>query len=95
MTLHHGCEYAAHAALARYGVMLGEVDFATMVQDIINATAGDAPNALHLVSQPWGREVWIVRIPNGPAVRVVYEPIIAMIVTVLPPQWRINTSVPL
>jgi putative component of toxin-antitoxin plasmid stabilization module len=92
MTAPHGCEYAQTAAFTRFGVMLEACDFAAMVSDIIATLAGDAPVAMMLSRQELGREVWVVRIPDGPAVRVVYEPIAAMIVTVLPMGWRNHVS---
>jgi hypothetical protein len=92
MTAPHGCEHAQAAAFTRYGVMLEACDFAAMVAGIIATVAGDPPAAILLSRQELGREVWIVRIPNGPAIQVVYEPKIAMIVTVLPPGWRAYTA---
>jgi hypothetical protein len=85
LTAPHGCEHAQEAALIRYGVMLAACDFAAMVLDIIGTVAGDAPKAVMLGRQPLGRELWVVRIPNGPAVRVVYSPDHSLIITVLPP----------
>lgn len=90
--MHHGCDHAAAAAFARYGVLLGAADFAAMVDDIVDALIGSRRAALLLCrQQPSGREIWLARVPDGPAVRLVYEPLSAMIVTILPPFWRMNT----
>ncbi len=91
--MRHGCDHAAHAAADRYGLALDECDFAAMVADIILTLAGDRNAALMLRRQDCGSEIWIVRVPDGPAVRVVYRPAIAMVVTVLPPWWRPRGSI--
>lgn len=83
-----GCDHAVVQAATRYGVRLDDVDFAAMVEDIIASLADGACRALMTQQQPNGREIWIVRIPAGPAVRVVYEPRLAMIITVLPRAYR-------
>ena len=92
MHIHHGCAHAVSAASARYGVMLDEADFAAMVSDIVLAAAGDGRAALLLTRQWNGREVWLARVPAGPAVRVVYSPLSACIITVLPGNWRMGAA---
>lgn len=86
-----GCAHAVERAQQRYGITLGEPDFAAMVGDIIAALLGERRDALlisHRLEQ--GREIWLVRIPGGPAVRVIYNPFLAVIVTVLPGDYRLN-----
>ena len=84
MTYPHGCQHAVEQAQARYGVRLDDGDFAAMVRDILAVVDGEAAPALLLARMQRGREIWLLRIPAGPAVRVVYSPISAQIVTVLP-----------
>lgn len=85
----HGCHHARAAAELRYGVFLEEADFAAMVADIVGALAGEPRPATLLFRQRSGREIWAVRIPHGPAVRVAYAPERAQIVTVLPRGYRL------
>jgi hypothetical protein len=82
--MRHGCEHAIQQAQTRYGVMLDEGDFAAMVADILARLSGCATPATLLARMPFGREIWLLRIPSGPAVRVVYSPVSAQIITVLP-----------
>ena len=89
MQMLHGCEHAVSAAADRYGVALDDTDFAAMVADIVLSAAGDRRDAVLITRQTTGREVWLVRVPSGPAVRVVYSPLACMIVTVLPENWRL------
>ncbi len=86
--MQHGTEHARIQAEARYGLMLDEHDFYAMACDIILTVAGDALRAWLLSRQPNGREIWIVCVPHGPVVPVVWHPLNAMIVTVLPIHWR-------
>ena len=88
MIVRSGCRHAQDAAAQRYGLALDEDDFRAMVAAIVLAAAGDARNALLLYTQRSGREVWLVRVPSGPAVRVVYSPRRAQIVTILPAGYR-------
>lgn len=81
--LRHGCAHARDAALARHGLLLEEGDFRAMALAIIAAVSGDVSGAILVSRQAQGREIWIVRVPGGPAVRVVYAPERAQIVTVL------------
>ena len=83
-----GCRHARDAAAQRYGLALDEDDFDAMVGAIVLAAAGDACGALLLYVQRSGREIWLTRVPAGPAVRVVYSPPRAQIVTILPPGYR-------
>ncbi len=89
MTFFHGCEHAVDAAQARYGIALTEMDFAAMVADIVLTVAGDVVAALLLSRARHGREIWLLRIPHGPAVRVVYSPDEVLIVTVLPQVYQL------
>lgn len=81
--IRHGCYHAAEAAQLRYGLNLDEAEFRAMALAIIAAVAGDASDAALASRQGAGREIWIVRVPGGPAVRVVYVPERAQIITVL------------
>jgi hypothetical protein len=87
----HGCDHAVDAARARYGVELDDADFTVMVLDIIETVAGARRGgALLLATIRFDREIWLLRIPRGgPAVRVVYIPVAARIVTVLPPVYEL------
>ena len=89
MTQRHGCYHAIETAQLRYGVALDEHDFAAMVWDIVATLAGDRSAALLLAHVRGGREIWLLRVPQGPAVRVVYSPARAQIVTVLPPVYQL------
>ncbi len=88
----YGCPHAAEQALARYGVSLSPAAFGAMVADIVLTLAGDRSTAILLQRQRFGRELWLVRLPDGRGVRVVYEPMHAMIVTVLPPDYSSRRS---
>lgn len=89
MIHHHGCEHARHAALRRYGVELVAADFTAMVHDIIATIAEGIPMALLLSRQPLSREIWLVRIPDGPVARVVYDPMLCVIIAFLPAICRL------
>ena len=85
--MRHGCPHAARAAAARYGVALTEDDFRSMVAAIMATVAGECAPAILLARTALRREIWLTRIPSGPAVRVVYIPVFARILTVLPPVY--------
>ena len=91
MKYHHGCDHAVDAARARYGVELDAADFTAMVLEIIETVAGARRGACLLLATIRNlREIWLLRIPRGgPAVRVVYDPALARIVTVLPPAYEL------
>lgn len=85
----HGCEHAARRAAERYGAQLAAEDFSAMAMDIIATVAGERRAAALLHRTTPEREIWLVRMPGGPAVRVVYAPASAVIVSVLPPGYRV------
>jgi hypothetical protein len=91
--MRHGCDHAARTAADRYGLRLDEQDFAAMAADIILSATGERHSALLLRRHDLESEIWLVRVPEGPAVRVVYRPIVAMIITILPPWWRPRGSI--
>lgn len=77
----HTTQHAIDRALERYGVLLDADDIETLVMDIIASVDGD-PRAI-LMDQSNGIEVWWVKV-RGHDMRVVYGPVTASIVTVLP-----------
>jgi hypothetical protein len=87
--MHCGSHHAQHRALERYGVELSGRDFDLMVRDIIAAVIGESRLAV-LISRGDGyRETWLLRMPQGAAVRVIYSPSTAQIITILPPAYRL------
>lgn len=87
--MRHGCHHAARAAAVRYGVALDESDFRMMVLAIVAVVSGIVAPAMLLARARQGREIWLTQIPYGPAVRVVYSPTFARIITVLPPVYAL------
>lgn len=88
----HGTDHARIQAQARYGLVLDESGFCAMAGDIVLTLSGDAHRACLLRRQATGREIWAVRVPDGPAVPVVWVPRLALIITVLPIKFRANMA---
>jgi hypothetical protein len=79
--------HAYERAEERCGVPLAESDFLAAVCSIIAAVMGEAQDATRLRVQHRNTEIWVVRLA-GKARRVVYDPALSMIVTILPDSTR-------
>lgn len=76
--------HASLRAEERYGLPLTDADLTKFVLDITDTVTRTRTAALLQRRQPDGREVWLVRARCGIAMRVVYAPQDAAVVTVLP-----------
>jgi len=75
--------HAEVRALERYGVEPSAADWSAAVDAIIGVVAGESRAALLLRRLHSNSEEWIVRV-SGVAMRVVYKPSAACIITALP-----------
>jgi hypothetical protein len=79
--------HAYERAEERCGVPVAESDFQAAVCLIISAVLGETRDATRLRVQHRNTEIWLVRLA-GKARRVVYDPTLSMIITILPDSTR-------
>ncbi len=76
-------DHAADQLAERYGFVATEDEWQRAVLDIIDVVGGLGARALLLRRQGNGRELWLARLAGRP-MRLVYQPALAMFITVLP-----------
>lgn len=81
--MRHHTDHARDRALERCGITVTDAEWTKAVADIMEVVAGLGSKAMMLHRFQDGHERWLVRLGTWPA-RVIYDPVSAVIVTVLP-----------
>ncbi len=82
MAVFYASDHAYDRAAERLPFRPDSRDFEAVVNDIIGRLLGESTPALLLRRLPNGRELWAGRL-RGHACRLVYEPTIAAVITVM------------